>query len=154
MNGSVQEKEEDQRQTHGNSSYCVNSFNVHNIITENSYNNIPVTRSSFFSLLLSPSYNLNYIVILSLETSMDYRLTVTLSFSTVAGLAFSCILAIYLCVNGKECISITSWFWRLTLFDKFSSHITIPLATYRWHQASSAHICLFGIWTLFLKISF
>ena len=104
MNGSVQEAEEDQYQTHG--SYCVNSYNIHNITLENCYNYIPVTRSSFFFLFLS-YYNLNFIVILSLETSTDYRLTVSLSFSTVAGLVVSCILAIHFC--GKECtILITS----------------------------------------------
>ena len=47
MNGSVQETEEDQHQTHGNN-YCVNSYNVHHITFENCYNYIPVTRSSFF----------------------------------------------------------------------------------------------------------
>ena len=47
MNGSVQETEEDQHQTHGNN-YCVNSYNVHHITFENSYNHIPVTRSSVF----------------------------------------------------------------------------------------------------------
>ena len=106
MKNSVQETEEDQRQTHGNLNYCVNSFNVHNITMENCYNNVPVTstRSSFPPLLLSLYTNLNDMAILSLETSTDYRLTVTLLFSTIAGLAFSCILAIFLC--GKECISI------------------------------------------------
>jgi hypothetical protein len=107
MNGSVQETEEDQYQTHG--SYYVNSFNIHNITLENCYNRTPVTRSSFFPLLLSAYYNLNDsdIVIFYLETSTDYRLTVTLSFSPVAGLVVSCILGIYF--YGKECtILITS----------------------------------------------
>jgi hypothetical protein len=105
MNGSVQETEEDQYQTHGNY-YYVNSFNVHNITSENCYNYTPVTRSSFF-LYFCPHNNLNMVILL-LETSTDYRLTVRLSFSPVAGLMVSCILAIYLC--GKECsISITSY---------------------------------------------
>ena len=57
MNGSVQETEEDQHQTHGNN-YCVNSYNVHHITFENCFNYIPVTRSSFFFfvLLLLSSY--------------------------------------------------------------------------------------------------
>ena len=60
-------------------------------------------------LLFSP-YNLNVAnpSFMSLETSTDYRLTLSLSFSPGAGLVLSCVLAIYLC--GKECISITSWF--------------------------------------------
>ena len=49
QNGSVQETEEDQRQTHGSINYyCLNSYNVQNISVENSHNNIPVTRLSFF----------------------------------------------------------------------------------------------------------
>ena len=95
--------QEDQRQTHGNINYyyrtvIVNSFNVHNITMVNCYNNIPVTRSSFFPLLRS-TYNLN-IAILLLENSTDYRLAARLLFSTVAGLAVSCILAAYLCGKG------------------------------------------------------
>ena len=54
---SIQETEEDQRQTHGNINYqhtmILNSFNVQNITTENCYNNIPVTRSSFLPLSTS-----------------------------------------------------------------------------------------------------
>ena len=76
--------------------YCmviVNSFNVHNTTMEDCYNNIPVTRSSFTLFFF-----LNIIwAILLLETSTDYLLTVRVSFLTVAGLAVSCILAIYIC---------------------------------------------------------
>jgi hypothetical protein len=98
MNGSVQETEEDQHQSY--SSYCVNSFNVHHNTYENCYNYIPVTRSSLFLYFRPHDINLNDITLLSLETSMDYHFTVRLSLSTVAGLAVSCILAIYLC--GKK----------------------------------------------------
>ena len=59
QNGRIQETkpEEDQHQTHGNINYCtvnVNSFNIHNITMEHCYNNIPVTRSSFFPLYFCP----------------------------------------------------------------------------------------------------
>ena len=50
QNGSTEDSE-DQRQTHGRLNYSstiVNSFNVHNMTMEDCYNNIPVTRSSFF----------------------------------------------------------------------------------------------------------
>ena len=111
-NGSIQETNEDQRQTHVNMYYyyyyCkvnVNSFNVYNITMEvqDCYNIIPLTRSSFPPLHLS-LYNLNINILLS-ETSTNYRLA---SFPTVAGWAISCMLAICLC--GKECTSITSRF--------------------------------------------
>ena len=64
MNGSIQETKEDQHQTHGNN-YCVNSYNVHHITFENSYNHkhIPVTRSFVFpftSVLISITWILQF----------------------------------------------------------------------------------------------
>ena len=50
----------------------------------------------------SVSYLNIAILRLLLETSTDYRLTFHISFSTVAGLAVSCVLAI-ICLCGKEC---------------------------------------------------
>jgi hypothetical protein len=56
QNGNIQETKEDQPQSHGRINYYstvnVNSFNVHNITTENCYNNAPVTGSSFLPLRL------------------------------------------------------------------------------------------------------
>ena len=110
--GNIQGTEEDQRQTHADSNInyyyqCtmnVNSFNVHSTTMEDCYNNIPITRSSFFPLLQVLSPNNLKTTILLLEISTDYpsRLTVRISFSTAASWAVSFILVIYLC--GKELI--------------------------------------------------